>query len=76
MTGPRWQRPELPAYAYLPGHRPHPTRHAEGHSYGAKERVSAALDPGAWRDSGAYVTGLALFDRGYYWEAHEAWEGM
>ena len=26
--------------------------------------------------SAAYVEGITLFDRGYYWEAHEAWEGL
>jgi hypothetical protein len=66
---------ELPAYAYLPGHRPHPTRHPAGHSFGRAEAEPAVLDPEAWWTCTPYVDGLALFDHGYYWEAHEAWEG-
>jgi predicted metal-dependent hydrolase len=34
------------------------------------------LDPADWRSCDAYVHGLALFDRGYYWEAHERWEAL
>jgi hypothetical protein len=64
----------LPPYAYVPGHRPHPTRHPGGHSYGRPEAVPTVLDPAAWWACTPYVEGLALFDRGYYWEAHEAWE--
>lgn len=65
----------LPPYAYVPGRHPHPTRHPSGHSYGLAEVVPTALDPAAWWDCAPYVEGLALFDHGYYWEAHEAWEG-
>lgn len=65
----------LPPYAYVPGHRPHPTRHPAGHSYGRAEAEPIALDPAQWWACTPYVEGLALFDRGYYWEAHEAWEG-
>ncbi len=57
----------LPAYAYLPGSGlPHPTRHPDGHSYGHSQRVSE-------KD---WDYGLELFRAGYYWEAHEAWEGL
>jgi predicted metal-dependent hydrolase len=33
-------------------------------------------DPNHWQESGAYVRGLDLFNHGYYWEAHEVWEGL
>lgn len=65
----------LPPYAYVPGHHPHPTRHPAGHSYGRPHAEAPALDPAAWWACTPYVEGLALFDRGYYWEAHETWEG-
>jgi hypothetical protein len=29
-----------------------------------------------WRSSGPYRRAIALFDAGYYWEAHEAWETL
>ena len=65
----------LPPYAYVPGRHPHPTRHPAGHSFGHPEAAPTALDPTAWWQHTPYLEGLALFDRGYYWEAHEAWEG-
>lgn len=34
------------------------------------------MDPEAWHESTAYLEGIALFDRGYYWEAHECWERL
>jgi len=63
----------LPAYAYRPGRTPHPERAAAGHG---------GIDPGC--DSPGegdpartrFLYGFDLFNRGYYWEAHEAWEGL
>ena len=54
----------FPPYAYLPGRHLHPVRDAGGHSYGIKPTVD--IDGRQW--------GADLFDAGYYWEAHEAWE--
>jgi hypothetical protein len=34
------------------------------------------LDPDNWRDSEEYLYGIDLFNHGYYWEAHEAWEAV
>jgi hypothetical protein len=36
----------------------------------------APLDPGRWQDSRAYLRAIDLFNHGYYWEAHEVWEGL
>jgi predicted metal-dependent hydrolase len=35
---------------------------------------AAAIDPQHWRDCRSYLVGVDLFNRGYYWEAHEVWE--
>mgnify|MGYP003675119239 CR=1 FL=1 len=71
------ERPRLtlnrsfPAYAYLPGRQPHPVRDPAGHSYGMTAgAVVASLD------AEELVWGHDLFNHGYYWEAHEAWEGL
>lgn len=32
--------------------------------------------PEEWRSCGEYLYGVDLFNRGYYWEAHEAWEAV
>ena len=69
------ERP-FPPYAYTPGLTPHPTRDPEGHSYGAKSETPEPPDPEAWRACGDYLYGIDLFNHGFYWEAHEAWEGL
>lgn len=66
----------FPPYAYVPGLWPHPTRHAAGHSRNHPTEVPAPLDPARWRSSEAYLRGIELFDHGYYWESHEAWERL
>ena len=63
----------FPAYAYLPGRQPHPVRDQGGHSYGIEPMVVA---PEAALGSDAFQWGVDLFNHGYYWEAHEAWEGL
>lgn len=71
------ERPRLrpdrsfPRYAYLPGRGPHPVRDPGGHSYGVQPvLVSASLG------SEEFAWGQDLFNHGYYWESHEAWEGL
>src|SRR5437868_12287257 len=62
---------ELPACAVVPrGPCPHPKL--------ADPMPTASLpnEHGDWRSSKTYMHGLALFNAGYYWEAHEAWEGL
>lgn len=75
MSRPRW-RPEkiFPAYAYLPGRQPHPVRDPAGHSYHHVDPLPVAA--AASLDSDLFFWGLDLFNHGYYWEAHEAWEGL
>jgi hypothetical protein len=34
------------------------------------------LDPETWEKNTAYLHGIDLFNHGFYWEAHEAWEGL
>jgi uncharacterized protein len=66
----------FPSYAYVPGHTPHPTRDADGHSYGAEFETPEPPDPEEWRACRDYLYGIDLFNHGFYWEAHEAWEGL
>ncbi|MFD1973346.1 DUF309 domain-containing protein [Mesorhizobium kowhaii] len=63
----------FPAYAYLPGRQPHPVRDPAGHSY-LVEPMPVATDAALGSDP--FLWGLDLFNHGYYWEAHEAWEGL
>ena len=66
----------LPPYAYLPGRTPHPTRDPDGHSYGSKPDTAAPPDPENWRSCDDYLYGIDLFNHGFFWEAHEAWEAL
>ncbi len=66
----------LPPYAYVPGLHPHPVREPAGHSYGQHAPQPEPLIPAQWRKSRLYCEAIDLFNLGYYWESHEAWEGL
>ena len=67
----------FPPYAYLPGRNPHPTRHPAGHSHGeAPAPDSPHLPARDWGRNGEYLFAVDLYNHGYLWEAHEAWEGL
>ncbi len=55
---------------------PHPLREPAGHSYGHVPIPCEPLTIGNWRTSVPYLWGIDLFNHGYYWEAHESWEGV
>lgn len=62
----------FPDYTYVPGITPHPhslpTASGQGETTGAPGRD--------WWRSAAFLRGVDLFNHGYYWEAHEAWEAV
>lgn len=67
---------ELPPYSYVPGGGwPHPTSDERGHSFGRHE-LAAPLDEANWRENETWLFAIDLFNHGYYWEAHEAWESL
>jgi len=73
---PRYTDLPLPAYAFLPGTDPHPTADPRGHSYRRPPPEHPWRPPAGWADCTAYLYGCDLFNRGYFWEAHEAWESL
>src|SRR5947209_1764288 len=66
----------LPPYTYVPGRCPHPTSDPAGHSFNVPRERPAAPDPDNWAACRPYQVGIDLFNHGYYWEAHEVWEGL
>lgn len=67
----------LPPYSYVPGGPwPHPTSSPLGHLHGHATDRPPAIEGSAWAESQAYLRGVELFNAGYYWEAHEAWEAL
>jgi len=66
----------FPTYAFVPGRHPHPVTDANGHSFGQVHSVPQPLDAKSPRTSREFLYAIDLFNAGYYWEAHEAWEGL
>jgi hypothetical protein len=66
----------LPPYTHIPGQTPHPYSDPAGHSYGVAREQPPPIDPQRSSESLALLRGIDLFNAGFYWEAHEAWEGL
>ena len=66
----------LPPYSYVPGKFPHPLREERGHSFGRPEPPCREPTNKDWPSCETYLWGFDLFNRGYYWEAHETWEAV
>jgi predicted metal-dependent hydrolase len=66
----------FPPYSFVPGQFPHPTRDPRGHACGRTPERPAPPNPNRWNECRAYLYGIDLFNYGYYWEAHEAWESL
>jgi uncharacterized protein len=74
---PCYSTERLPPYTYIPGRAtPHPVSDPRGHMYGAVHQPPAPLVPESWQSSSAYLFAADLFNHGFYWEAHEAWESL
>ena len=79
MSDPKRYLPErpFPPYAFLPGRDPHPTRDPRGHSYSEVEGPGGAHTHAEdWQENRDYLYGCDLYNSGYLWEAHEAWEDI
>ncbi len=72
----RYTQIEFPPYRFIPGENPHPTENPHGHSYGKEEPRLTAFDPVQWQRNEQYLYGVDLYNHGYWWESHEAFEGL
>lgn len=75
----RYSTDEFPPYRFVPGLLPHPTADPRGHSYGHVEpdlTAEARQLASDWRASPQFCYGVDLYNFAYWWEAHEAWEGL
>jgi hypothetical protein len=66
----------FPPYSFVPGRSPHPISDPAGHSFGTAGQPPAEFDPERWATNRTYLFAIDLFNHGYYWEAHEAWESL
>jgi uncharacterized protein len=64
---PRYADRPLPAQRHLPGRTPRPR--APATPCGVDR-----FDPSCWWTSEDFLYGVDLWNRGFFWEAHEAWE--
>ncbi len=73
-----------PSYTHIPGVTPHPLRDPAGHSYRATDSSGADTAPApqaplTWSNllwHPEFQWAVRLFNAGYYWESHEAWEAV
>jgi hypothetical protein len=67
----------LPASRFIPGRSPHPDLNRQtGRIARSSPAVHAPWTPEQWPTLQAYLRGIDLFNRWYFWEAHEAWEPL
>ncbi len=79
FTAARYCSVPFPSYAYRPGRNPHPTADPDGHSHRPPGTPAPPVEPVAaegWQGSADYLYGCDLYNHAYWWEAHEAWEGL
>ncbi len=79
FVAPRYCGTPFPAYRFIPGRSPHPTADPRGHSYqapGSPSESISLVSPAEWARSIDYLYGCDLYNHAYWWEAHEAWEGL
>ncbi len=76
---PRWPRYSplpFPPYRFVPGFNPHPRRDPRGHAYGTPETPPPRVPVERWRENAVYLHGIDLYNYAYWWECHEALEGL
>ncbi|MEM9659607.1 MAG: DUF309 domain-containing protein [Planctomycetota bacterium] len=73
---PRYTERTFPPYSYVAGFTPHPVSHPDGHMHNRVEPAPTSLDPTRWQECEVFRYAVDLFNHGYYWEAHEAWETL
>lgn len=72
----RYSTRALPAYRFVPGKSPHPTRDPDGHSFGDGTSASRPWRVEDWRELQEYLWAVDLFNAEYWWESHEALESL
>ncbi|MCG3138605.1 MAG: hypothetical protein HJJLKODD_02470 [Phycisphaerae bacterium] len=79
LSHPRYCAIAFPPYTYIPGQSPHPITDPQGHSHRPPDTHPPAkcyFFPHQWTRCDDYLYGCDLYNHGYWWEAHEAWEAQ
>src|SRR6056297_3830625 len=64
----------FPPYSYVPRMHPHPFSHPKGHSFEIAHNPITPSDQLAIDSRHDWA--MDLFNHGFYWESHEAWESL
>jgi hypothetical protein len=73
---PRYSSLQFPPYRFVAGLNPHPRRDPKGHAYGKPEVPPPYVAPDRWQENETYLFGIDLYNFAYWWECHEALEGL
>jgi hypothetical protein len=73
---PRYSTHLFPSYRFVPGRTPHPRHNSRGRSYGQPVPKPAPFPAAQWHASENYRYGIDLYNFAYWWESHEAFEGL
>jgi len=79
LAAPRYTTKPFPPYRFISGATPHPTLDPRGHSFrrpGETTPSTRWVAPADWASSCQYLYAADLYNHGYWWEAHEAWEEL
>ena len=76
MDTKRFSKKPFPPYRFIPGQKPHPTESPQGHSYKKQEEAVLPFEHHNWQRNPTYLYGVDLYNHGYWWEAHEAFESL
>ncbi len=66
----------LPLHRLIPGQSSAPVEYRSGSSRHEAQAQEQWLGPDLWVNQKQYLYGIDLYNQGFWWEAHEAWEGL
>jgi len=72
----RYSTKPFPPYRFLPGVNPHPIENPRGHSFGKESEKFFTTPLGKWQENESYLYAVDLYNDAFWWESHEALEGL
>ena len=76
LAVPRYTQRAFPRYRHIPNQTPHPIIDPKGHSFEKHSEKAEYIPHEKWQHNALYLYGVDLFNHGFWWEAHEAWEAV
>jgi hypothetical protein len=73
---PRYSTRPLPPYPFVPGETGRPARDPGEAPRDERTAAGGSWRPEEWRELESWLWAIDLFNHGYWWECHEALEGL